>query len=176
MTGRVAPFDCIAYYEVHLVVCAGELGTLYTFKSDLPMSHPFLFSRNSSFRVGFALLLCVSCFVFVSCGIVGSRSEEPQTYRVTEGACGEAVFVESVGSDSTSAFEAVEKREYEEYGQDEVMLEAYSLKVVDEDGTVPEEEFYGIRALNRETGISLHSVSDVITSEGDLYNLRWCPD
>lgn len=148
------------------------------------MDTPSYFSaRRHSASVpkpGLALLFCVNCLFVASCDLISSGSEapseEPKTYRVTEGACGAVVFVESIGSDSSSAAKTVEEQEFKRHGHNNVVLEAHSLEVVDKDGVAPEDEFYAIRVLNTETGLSVHSVSDVITSEGDLYNLLWCPD
>lgn len=97
-------------------------------------------------------------------------------YRITEGACGDVVFAESIGADSASAFEVVEARKIEEYGAGEVRLEAYALEVVDEQGNVPAPRFYALRVLQAGTGVHVHSVFEVITTEGDLFHLRWCPD
>lgn len=122
----------------------------------------------------FGLLLSVGTALLSACDTNGPY--EPATYQVTEGACGEVVFEESIGADSLSAAEAVEAQKVEEYGQDNIALEAYVLEVADEDGTVPEPEFYALRVLDAETKFFVHSVSEVITDEGDLFRLLWCPD
>ncbi len=122
------------------------------------------------------LLLCLGIVPLSACDAHGTASDEPLTYRVTEGACGDVVFVERIGSDATSAFETIEAQKVDQWGRDNVRIEAYALDVVDADGNVPTRSFYALRVLNADTGTHLHSVSEVITSDGDLFRLMWCPD
>lgn len=123
-----------------------------------------------------ALVLCTGFLFLSACDGNRTGPGEPRVYRITDGACGDVVFVESLGVDSASAFDTVEARKTEEYGQGDIMLEAYALEVVDERGNVPEPDFYALRVLEAGTEMLVHSVSDVITTEGDLFGLRWCPD
>lgn len=129
---------------------------------------------RSATNLGVALLLSFAVAILSACD--SHSAEESLTYRVTDGACGDVVFVERIGIDSTSAFKTIEARKIDQYGRDDVRIEAYPLEVVDMDGNVPDPEFYGLRVLDVDTRTLLHSVSEVITSEGDLFNLMWCPD
>lgn len=115
-----------------------------------------------------------SCSGLTACSGTVSEPEQVLTYRVVEGACGVVGFVEKIGVDSASAVQVVEARELRRFG--EITIVAFPLEVVDDDGNPPEADFYGIRVLDPETETHVHSVSDVITSDGDLFNLWWCPD
>lgn len=127
-------------------------------------------------RLHIALLLSLGFLPSSACDTNSTESVESLIYQVTNGACGEIVFVEKVGVDFSSAFGIVEARKLEVYGRDELTLKAYALKVIANDGSVPDMEFYAIRVLSAQTGTHLHSVSEVITSRGDLFKLVWCPD
>lgn len=120
--------------------------------------------------------MCVGFAFLAACDGNRTGPEDPRAYRITDGACGDVVFVENLGTDSASAVQTVEARKAEEYGQGAVTLEAYRLEVVDQHGNVPEPKFCALRVLDAQTGSLVHSVSEVITTEGDLFSLRWCPD
>ncbi len=99
---------------------------------------------------------------------------EPESYQITEGACGEVVFVEKLGTDLASAVDILEGRKIEQFG--DVTLETYRLEVIDRSGNAPQKEFYAVRVLEGDSELLAHSVGDVVTSDGDLFRLEWCPD
>ena len=99
---------------------------------------------------------------------------KPENYQITEGACGEVIFVNKLGPDLASAIGILEERKIEQFG--DVRLETYRLEVMDQNGDVPQKEFYAVRVLEGDTGSLAHSVVDVVTSDGDLFHLEWCPD
>jgi hypothetical protein len=135
-------------------------------------------------------------YVFISITIlsliVGCKNDEPilnesnknQTqYRITQGACGSVIYQEKIGTNFESAYNELEKRETEyfsKYCPDEpcydVELDYYQIKVVDENNIIPREQFFAIRVLNKHTNMLLHSVSEVITNNGNLYKISWCLD
>lgn len=102
-------------------------------------------------------------------------TEQPISYQVTDGACGEVIYEENIGTDSLSAVETIRQRKVEIFGHGNFMIESTQLKVEDEKGNVPEEKFFALHILD-EDSLHLHSVSEVITNEGDLYSLSWCAD
>jgi hypothetical protein len=104
-----------------------------------------------------------------------TTTEQPISYQITDGACGEVIFEENIGTDSLSAVETIRQRKVEFFGHSNFMIESTQLKVKDQNGNVPEEKFFGLHILD-EDSLHLHSVSEVITNEGDLFNLSWCPD
>ncbi|MDP2885370.1 MAG: hypothetical protein Q8P51_10160 [Ignavibacteria bacterium] len=120
-----------------------------------------------------------------SCGdsnIVEERDEQ-LSYRVAKGACGRVVFDERIGTGYTSAFKTIEERKVEAFEKycpeapcHRIRLEPFELEVVDEKGVAPAAKFFGLKVLDRETGSLLHSVSEVITTDGDLFQLQWCLD
>ena len=124
----------------------------------------------------FSLVIVIG--VIFSCAkIVGEETttEQPISYQVTDGACGEVIYEENIGTDSLSAVETVRQRKVEIFGHGNFMIESTQLKVEDEKGNVPEEKFFALHILD-EDSLHLHSVSEIITNEGDLYSLSWCPD
>lgn len=141
------------------------------------MRHSWTIGRHHGLSASLSiLLLSLGTALLSTCDTSGAGPKEQDAYQITEGACGRVVFAESIGADSSSAAEVVEAQKIEEYGQDKITLEAYVLEVADDDGNVPEPEFYALRVLDAETGHLVHSVSEVITDEGDLFKLLWCPD
>lgn len=119
----------------------------------------------------------ISNIVFSCTKITGEETtnEQPISYQITDGACGEVIFEENIGTDSLSAVETIRQRKIEFLGHNNFMIESTQLRVEDENGIVPNEEFFALHILD-EDSLHLHSVSEVITNEGDLYNLSWCPD
>jgi len=102
-------------------------------------------------------------------------SEQPVSYHITDGACGEIIFEESIGTDSLSAVKTIKQRKAENLGHYSFTIKATSLEIEDKNGNVPEEKFFALHVLDGDS-LHLHSVSEVITSEGDLFKLSWCPD
>ena len=106
-----------------------------------------------------------------------------QRYRVVEGACGYVVGKQKMGVDFDSAFSLYEAQKVEKLRSGcpnipcyDVAVEPHVLKVVDEDNSAPETDFYAMWVINRETGILVGTVNDVLTSEGNLFTIQWCPD
>lgn len=124
-----------------------------------------------------ALVLPVlALFILVGCDLAGASHQHAPTYRVTDGACGEIVFEEHLAADFDSAIQLIEAQKVEQYGRENVSLEVHELGVVDSNGETPGAEFYAVHVLSAESGTHLHSVSEVVSSNGDLFRLMWCPD
>lgn len=143
------------------------------------MSHSSLIRHQAVRRATIGhhvVTLCAALMILVSCNETGVGPEKPLTYLVTAGACGEVVFAERIGVDSVSAVAVIESRKAKQYGEGKVMLDAYPLEVVDKQGHPPQAKFYALRVQDAATGSLIHSVSDVITTDGDLFKLWWCPD
>ncbi|MFO8175805.1 MAG: hypothetical protein R6T96_16090 [Longimicrobiales bacterium] len=114
--------------------------------------------------------------ILLSCTNEGVGPREPLTFVVTEGACGTVEFAERIGVDFASAMKVVEDRKAEQYGEGRVILDPRPLEVVDENGNPPEPDFFALWVLDADTGFLVHSVLEVITTDGDLFTLKWCPD
>ena len=104
-------------------------------------------------------------------------------YKIIQGACGTVVYWEKLGSDFQTAFHELERRKIEQYSRYcpdapcyEITLESYKIDVADENNVTPTEEFFAIRVLDKNTNMLVQSVSDAITSNGNLYKISWCPD
>jgi len=123
------------------------------------------------------VFVIIGGIVFSCTKITGEEipTEQPISYQITDGACGEVIFEENIGTDSLSAVETIRQRQVEFFDHSNFMIESTQLKVQDGNGKVPEEKFFALHILD-EDSLHLHSVSEVITNEGDLFNLSWCPD
>ena len=104
-------------------------------------------------------------------------------YTVIEGACGNIFYQEKIATNFETAYGEIEKRKTEYFSKHcpnapchEIKLEYYQIEVVDENNIAPSEQFFAIQVLDKHTKMLLHSVSEVITNDGDLYRLTWCPD
>jgi hypothetical protein len=102
---------------------------------------------------------------------------------ITRGACGTISYIEKIGRNYNDAFAELEKRkkyEYTEYCPGapcaQIELEPYEIEVMYKNNKIPRERFFAIQILDKDTGIGLQSVQDVITTKGDLYWINWCPD
>lgn len=148
-------------------------------RTRFAMSHPSLVTHHAAPRAMTGLRaapLCAAVVLAAACTGVGVGPETPLSYRILEGACGDVLFVESIGTDSASALAEVEARKAEWFGDGEVVVAPYALEVVDEHGNPPSARFYALEVLDADTGTRLHSVSEVITTDGDLFHIDWCPD
>lgn len=105
-----------------------------------------------------------------------TEGEDLSRYVVVSGACGKLFFVEDLGADSASALAVVAARKAQQYGAGTTALEPFALAVVDKQGNVPPNRFYGIMVRDAQSSSLLHSVVEVISTIGDLYLLSWCPD
>jgi hypothetical protein len=108
--------------------------------------------------------------------------KNPVEYQITRGACGRIVCQERLAFNFDDALEILERRKAEEYSDcpgvfcAEIEMQLHHLEVADEVGNVPSASFFAIQFNDRETGSSLHSVHEVLDSEGNLYFIVWCLD
>lgn len=102
--------------------------------------------------------------------------ETAVTYSVRRGACGDVVFHEKIANDSAAALAVIEAHKIAYYGQGAVTLEIHRIEVADRNGNAPAARFYGVWVLNTRTMRLEHSLSEVITTDGELFRLHWCPD
>ena len=107
----------------------------------------------------------------------------PKEYKITQGACGSVVYREALAANFEAAFDSLQTMKAQEYSKYcpaapcyEIALEYYEIGVLDEDSVTPSEQFFAIRVLDKKTQMQVQSVSDVITSNGNLYAIHWCPD
>lgn len=106
---------------------------------DEAAGRPRRLPRRPAFHRGSILdctaLLCTALVLLTACDEDRTGPEVP-TYRITDGpACGDVVFVESLGADSAAAVDAMRARKAEKYG--EITVELHRLEVVDRHGDVP---------------------------------------
>lgn len=106
--------------------------------------------------------------------VVYSEPEEP-TYKVTQGACGHVAFREHLASNLEAAISIIQAREIDRRPEANLAFERSKLEVVDQFGAIPVTEFWRFW-VDPDTGSSLQSMSNVVSSNGDGYWLAWCPD
>lgn len=123
-----------------------------------------------------SILLGAVLTFLVSCGDGGAGPGDSPVYTVVAGACGRVVFVERIGVDLESALAVIEARNEEQFGAANVKLELNRLEVVDDRGVPPAADFFYVVVLDAHTEELLPSSSHVITTEGGLFRLEWCPD
>ncbi len=107
----------------------------------------------------------------------------PPEYKITQGACGSVLYRENLAATLEIAFDSLKTRKVEEYSKYcpaapcyNVELDYFKIEVVDQDSVTPSEQFYAVRVLDKATGMQVQSVSDVITTKGNLFTILWCPD
>ncbi|MEX2471209.1 MAG: hypothetical protein WEA34_03460 [Gemmatimonadota bacterium] len=130
-------------------------------------------TQGTGFLRGLGLLWSFG-FLVAACDGSPVGLFKPEVYQITEGACGEVVFLENLGLDLASAIEILKERKIEQFG--DVALETYRLELMDQSGNTPQGVFHAVRVLEGDTPLLAHSVVDVVTSDGDLFHLEWCPD
>lgn len=129
--------------------------------------------------------LLISTFAFLvilcSCSILEDAEIEMQEVYQMKDSCGELILKEKLASNFKMAKKTFEKEEQEYYLSycpdepcSEIELETYELEV--EEVFKSELKFTAIRVLDRQSGTLLHSVNDVLTSNGYHYNISWCPE
>ena len=133
-------------------------------------------ARHLAMSSATILVPALALLLLAGCDLAGGSSRNALVYRVTEGACGEIVFVEHLAADFDAALQLIEAQKVERYGRDNVALEVRELGVADANGQPPRATFFAVHVLSADSGTHLHSVSEVISSDGDLFNLLWCPD
>lgn len=131
-------------------------------------------------------VLFIFSFFITSCeeSVTADGYIENETeFLIIKGGCGSIIFVEKIGYDFVSAFKELEKRKVIEFSRScpddpctEIKLEPFEIEVADKNNDRPPEKFFAIMVLNKNTNMLLHSVSEVITTRGDLFRMNWCPD
>jgi len=125
------------------------------------------------------VILCSSCRENepINSPVISS----PPQYKIVKGACGVVIYQENLGADYEAALKELEKIKSEYFLKScpnapcyEIILESFLLEVVDENNVKPTVQFNAIRVLDKKTKMLLHSVSEVITSDGNLYIISWC--
>lgn len=125
----------------------------------------------------FASLIALSAIVW-SCSKPAGEGVGPEMtnrYHITSGACGQLVFVESVGIDSASAAKVVRQRQAASLGRNNFIMTSTSLTVEDEKGSIPAEKFFAMHVF-LDDSLQMHLIPGVITDKGNLYRFSWCPD
>jgi hypothetical protein len=89
---------------------------------------------------------------------------------------------ERLADNFDDALEILEGRKAEEYNFcpnapcAELDTEFIDMKVIDDAGNIPSTDFTAIQFRDRSTGLSIHSLNEVLDSEGNLYFIVWCLD
>lgn len=123
----------------------------------------------------FILMICLA-LAGTACDVL-SGSTEPNVdarYEIVHGVCGTLTYQGRIGIDDEMALRVLEAQKREQYTG--VELDVFEITVVDENGDVPNPSFYAVRVVDRSSGHIVHGLHEVITSNGALYHIQWCPD
>ncbi len=140
--------------------------------------------RLSPIAIWLSVILCSSALWWGCKKNAADDNGPSQTqFKIISGACGSAVFQEKIGADFQTAYSELERRKSDYFSRscpnipcNEVELESYEIGVADNNDVNPGEQFFAVRVLDKNSKMLLHSVSEVITSSGNLYQISWCPD
>ncbi len=100
-----------------------------------------------------------------------SLAADSSPIRVVEGACGTLSFVSSVGHDYNSALQAMQARLQCNVRSGPCKIEPFEIEVA----PVQPTHFYALKVVNAR-GMLEYGVSNVITTDGRLFTILWCPD
>jgi hypothetical protein len=132
---------------------------------------------NTRDMVRRAVPVCVVLAFVTACSEdSGTDPDTTRRFTVVAGACGVVEFKEVIGTDSASAVAVIESRSAELFGKDTLTIEPQRLEVIDKDGNTPDARFYAIGVLDPDTRQHVISLSDVVTTRGERYQLHWCLD
>jgi hypothetical protein len=109
--------------------------------------------------------------------LIGSGCEKPDNktvdgYMILSGACGTISFVDSIGTDFSTALDSLIILR-ESFINDDFYIEEVELEVDFFDAS---REFKGIKFLRPGNQILVFSMTDVLDSNGNYYYIIWCPD
>lgn len=104
-------------------------------------------------------------------------SEPPKpTLVLTSGGCGHLVFREKAGADLAEARAVVQARERAAHPTWTIAFEPYPVTVATRAGMTPPGTFSGVALRDPATGSLWHGVYEVVSSDGDIYEVAWCDD
>ena len=121
-------------------------------------------------------VLAVLCAFVPSSG--AEKADAVISFQVTTGACGSVTFVRKVANDYDSAISEMQRSLSISNPPEQCTVKAGCRLEPFEIGVAgsPGRRFYALRVVDTQTGRQAHGVSQVVTSDGQLFNLRWCPD
>lgn len=110
------------------------------------------------------LVICASCEKPYNKNIGG--------YKILSGGCGSLSFVDSIGTDFSTALDSLIILR-ESFIDDNFFIEEVEMEVDFYDSN---REFKGIKFLRPGNQTLIFSMSDVLDSNGNYYCINWCPD
>lgn len=139
-----------------------------------------------------ALLILIS-FIIIGYAVTNeistkNKSLVPKTdkivYRADKDMCGEIIFSKKLAENFNSALKMLEAEKKDEFSKycpnnpcHEIELESKKVQELkDVYGNVVNINLYFIKVKDKSTGLSVHSLSEAIDEDGNLYYLHWCPD
>src|SRR5262245_55085594 len=116
------------------------------------------------------------CIAATLCAVhIATIAVEQPPLRILKGACGTLGYVAKLGGDYESALAAVQARNYRKLDCGArgapCRFEPYEITVTPEQDV----QFFALRVLDS-NGMLVHSVSQVLTTDGQLFVIHWCPD
>lgn len=147
----------------------------------LPHSNPGQYHFIMSLTIA-ALLLT---FSFAACDeiVQSSDIQMEQSYEIVSGACGTVELQERISLNLLGSVKILEDKWSEYYSSGcpdefckEISIELSEIEVTDSENIPPSLPFYAVRVIDNSNGLIVHGVSEVVTFNGYLYQINWCPD
>lgn len=156
------------------------------------MNYPWLFVflneiqvMKCSMNISSVLFLLCTIAALTSCNTFQNESNilMQESYEVVQGACGTINLSGRMAENYDNALKELKREKQDYFSQGcpdapchEIKLKPGELVVIDDKDQNPPVTFYKIRVLDKYDEELLHSVVDVITSNGYYYKIHWCPD
>ena len=122
------------------------------------------------------------CLVFGLFALLQSSwaqgAEATPSFRATSGVCGRVFFVKKIAADYQSAMLEMQRGVSASdprspcAGKAGCRLESFEIGVEGNPGT----HFYALKLVDTQTGKQAAGVGQVISSDGRLFGIHWCPD
>ena len=130
------------------------------------------------------LLVCTLFLAGCSSSAPPEKSSGRTTYKADKDLCGNIVFSRKLGEDYDSALAILsteKKNLFSKYCPDnpcaEVEIAPHKVQeLTDLDGNKVDLDIYLISVKDASTKVLLHSLSEAIDEEGNLYDVAFCPD
>ena len=119
------------------------------------------------------------CAVYVLVGCLHRQSVQAETagatYKITNGACGKLVYVRKVAPTYDEAV-AILKTAKEKQWRKTLNVVPNELTIEKSDKVAPTTKFFALEFITQKGNETIHSWSEVVSTDGELYQLDWCPD
>jgi len=124
--------------------------------------------NDTKVKVPFSSIIFLAFLICAGC----EKPFHVDGYRIVSGASGTISFVDSIGTDFSTALDSLIVLR-ESFIDDYYYIEEVELEVDFDDAS---REFKGIKFLRPDNHTLIFSMSDVLDSKGNYYYIIWRPD